>query len=80
MYRGSRLPELQGAYLYADFVTGRIWALKHDETSGKAIQNFSIATTGIPVMAFGEDEAGEVYYALETADGKGIYRFDRATP
>jgi glucose/arabinose dehydrogenase len=80
VYRGSRLPELQGAYLYADFVTGRIWALKHDETSGKAIQNFSIATTGIPVMAFGEDEAGEVYYALETADGKGIYRFDRATP
>ena len=36
-----------------------------------------IATTGFPVLAFGEDEAGEVYYMLETVDGKGIYRFDR---
>lgn len=75
VYRGSRLPELQGAYLYADFVTGRIWALKRN--GAKAIQNLSIATTGIPVMAFGEDEAGEVYYAIESVNGQGIYRFDR---
>lgn len=77
VYRGSRLPELQGLYLYADFISGKIWALKFDETIGKVTKNLGIATTGFPVLAFGEDEAGEVYYMLETIDGKGIYRFDQ---
>ena len=77
VYRGSRLPELQGLYLYADFISGKIWALKFDEAVGKVTQNMGIATTGFPVLAFGEDEAGEVYYTIETIDGKGIYRFDR---
>jgi len=78
VYRGSRLPELQGMYLYADFVSGKIWALKYDETLGKVTSNMGIASTGFPVLSFGEDEVGEVYYMLETVDGRGIYRFDRA--
>ena len=28
----SQLPELDGAYLYADYVSSRIWALRYDET------------------------------------------------
>jgi glucose/arabinose dehydrogenase len=77
VYRGARLPQLNGAYLHADFVTGKIWALKYDEQSGKVEKNLSIASTGIPVLAFGEDAAGEVYYFLETVSGQGIYRFER---
>ena len=65
-------------YLYADFVSGKIWALKYDETLGKVTSYVSIPSTGFPVLSFGEDEAGEVYYLLETVDGRGIYRFDRA--
>ncbi len=76
VYRGTRLPELQGMYLYADFISGKIWALEFDEAAGRVTSNMGIATTGFPVLAFGEDEAGEVYYAIETVDGKGIYRFD----
>ena len=30
VYRGKKVPELQGAYIYADFVTGQIWALWYD--------------------------------------------------
>ena len=31
VYRGTKLPELDGAYLYADYVTSRIWALWYDD-------------------------------------------------
>lgn len=77
VYRGSRLPELAGNYLYADFISGQIWALEYDRASGKASKNRSIATTGFPVLAFGEDQDGEVYYTMETVTGKGIYKFVR---
>ncbi|MEZ6090171.1 MAG: family 16 glycoside hydrolase [Pirellulaceae bacterium] len=30
VYRGDRVPELSGKYLYADYVTGRVWALDYD--------------------------------------------------
>ena len=78
VYRGARLPELFGMYVYADFISGKIWALKYDPVTGKVTQNLGIASTGFPVLAFGEDEAGEIYYSIETISGKGIYRFDRA--
>jgi hypothetical protein len=29
------------------------------------------------VLSFGEDEAGELYFLIVAADGRGIYRFDR---
>jgi len=74
VYRGKQLPELQGMYVYADFISGRIWALEYDEQQKRVIANHSIATTGFPVLAFGEDEAGEIYYMLETASGQGVYR------
>ena len=76
VYRGTRLPELQGRYVYADFISGRIWALQYDASAGRVTSNMGIASTGFPVLAFGEDEAGELYYSVETVNGKGIYRFE----
>lgn len=78
VYRGSRLPELQGKYLYADYVTGKIWALEYDAKAGQATKNWSILSGGTPVVAFGEDQDGDVYYLIETVSGQGIYRFERA--
>ena len=31
VYRGKALPELEGYYLCADYVSSKIWALKYDE-------------------------------------------------
>ena len=32
VYYGEKYPELQGAYIYGDYSTGKIWAVKHDGT------------------------------------------------
>ena len=62
VYRGKKLPELTGAYLYADYVTGQPWALWYDAQRGEVTANRPIAGNVNPVMSFGEDEQGEVYY------------------
>ena len=77
IYRSDRLPELQGRYLYADYVSGRVWALEYDEETGKVVRNDEIIDGGTPVLAFGEDESGEVYFMTADMKGKGIYRFER---
>ena len=80
VYRGKRLPELVGAYLYADYVTGKIWALRYDESKKKVISNRSIPGNKLPVISFGEDEMGEVYFAIVSANGRGLFGFERKKP
>jgi len=61
VYRGKRLPDLVGYYIYADYVTGRVWALKYDEKAKKVTENRSIASETMPYMSIGEDADGEIY-------------------
>ena len=64
VYRGSRLPELRGAYLCADYVSGKLWALRYDEERKDLTDVNSIPTqNNPPIVTFGEDEAGEVYFS-----------------
>ena len=65
VYRGKAVPELQGAYLYADFVSGQVWALWYDRDAKRVTANRSILAKGAPVMTFGEDDAGEVYFSTQ---------------
>jgi glucose/arabinose dehydrogenase len=74
VYRGKQVPELYGAYLFADYVTGRIYALRYDEQTAKvtkvqpvdppshSIGGFSFGPNGQSVFSFGEDADGEVYF------------------
>jgi glucose/arabinose dehydrogenase len=75
VYRGKAFPELDGYYLHADYVTSKIWALKYDEKLGRVTEWRSIKDPAKPVMSFGEDEHGEMYFMTFAANGKGIYRF-----
>jgi glucose/arabinose dehydrogenase len=75
VYRGKALPELDGYYLYADYVSGKLWALKYDEGKKRVTENRSIAGKNLPIMTYGEDEAGEVYLMTYSAKGQGIHRF-----
>jgi glucose/arabinose dehydrogenase len=77
VYRGTRLPELEGHYLYADYVSHKIWAMKYDDKLNRVVANRPIPDRGAPVMSFGEDEAGDVYFMTATASGRGIFRFVR---
>jgi glucose/arabinose dehydrogenase len=68
VYRGKRLPDLVGYYLYADYVSGKIWGLKYDEKAKKVVANRPIAGPivegkpfNVPCMCIGADEAGEIY-------------------
>ncbi|HEY7309728.1 MAG TPA: PQQ-dependent sugar dehydrogenase [Gemmataceae bacterium] len=75
VYRGPRLPDLQGSYLYADYVSTKVWALRYDEEQRRVVANRTIRGPNVPVMSFGEDEKGEVYFLTYTNTGQGIYWF-----
>ena len=75
VYRGKRLPKLNGYYVYGDYVSNKFWALKYDSSTGKVVANRPIETSNITVMTFGEDQSGEVY----CTDSFGqIHRFAEA--
>lgn len=58
VYHGDRLPELQGAYIYGDYQTGKIWGLRHD---GREITwHQELAQTPLQLVAFAEDPTGEL--------------------
>jgi len=61
VHRGSVLRELNGAYLFGDYVSGNIWALRHSGTNLDSVQRLA-AETGI--SAFGIDPRdGEILLA-----------------
>ena len=55
VYRGSRLKDLVGAYVYGDYDTGKIWALRYD--GQKVLWHKEIAETNHRLVGFGEDNA-----------------------
>jgi glucose/arabinose dehydrogenase len=77
VYRGKQFPELDGHYLYADYVSGKIWALKYDEKEKRVTANRPIKDQAKPIMSWGEDEQGEMYLMTYAANGKGVYRLKR---
>ena len=62
VYRGRRVPELVGKYVYADYVSGLLWALDYNAASGSVQGNYSITGKNQPIMSFGEDQSGEIYF------------------
>ena len=78
VYRGKQIPELQGAYLYSDFVSTKMWALRYDPRKGRVIANHPIASN-LAAFSFGEDEQGEVYVLSASPNGQGIHRLMKIT-
>lgn len=76
VYNSSRVPELKNKYIYADYVSGAVWALSYDPATGKATRNEQLIAGGVPVFAFGEDQEGEVYYSRDTNRPEVLYRLE----
>lgn len=72
VYRGRQFPELTGYYVYGDYETGKVWALKWD---GKQIASHrELVDTAIKLVCFGQDAEGEL--VLLDYQG-GLYRLER---
>lgn len=64
VYRGQQHPQMVGAYYYADYCSGRIWALAQD-ASGAWIAT-EIVRVDVRISSFGEDASGELYITGHT--------------
>jgi glucose/arabinose dehydrogenase len=78
VYRGARLPELEGHYVYGDYVTRRIWALKYDDAKKRVVANRPLGQSSVAIFSFGEDEHGELYLLGPSLSGQSIFRFEAA--
>jgi len=58
VYRGSAISGLQGRYVFADFSSGRIWALEDNGSGGYT--NEELVTTGAGISSFAVDQDGEL--------------------
>ena len=54
VYRGSRLPELNGAFIFGDYYAGNVWMLRN---SGNSLQSwqFLMALPQFHIVSFGTD-------------------------
>ncbi|WP_460224762.1 PQQ-dependent sugar dehydrogenase [Aurantivibrio infirmus] len=72
VYRGATIPALNGAYIFGDFNSRNIWTLKN--SSGGFVRNL-ITTTPGNIVAFANDDQGEVYViTLNSSAGQSILK------
>jgi glucose/arabinose dehydrogenase len=69
VYRGESIPELDGAYVFADFCIGELEALRVKD--GRVIDHRALGAVVSNLSSFGEDAQGELY-AMSLSGG--LYR------
>lgn len=84
VYRGSEItslnPDINSKYIYGDYVSGRVWALEYNETTGSATSTLLFKTNGEFVSSFGLDESGEMYFSDYGTNAKIYKLIDGNTP
>jgi putative heme-binding domain-containing protein len=60
VYRGKKFPELQGAYIFGDWETRRLWAARFEGDRTKEMPE--LTRPSVRIVAFGEDNKGELYF------------------
>ena len=75
VYRGPKLPDLVGCFIYGDYSTGKIWAIRHDGT--KVTFHREIADTTLQIAGFSMNAAGDL---LVVDHAGGFYRIEAMPP
>ncbi len=73
VYRGTRIPELAGVYLYSDYCSGWLHSIHVVGGTVTEQRDWHIASVG-SITSFGEDATGELYM---TSSSGGVYRIVR---
>lgn len=73
VYRGRAVPELHGSYIFGDFCSGRLTALRRLPDGTISVVDLGVEADLI--SSFGEDNNGEVYVLSQ---GGGLFRIERA--
>ena len=66
VYRGAEFPRMRGVYLYADYISGRVYGVQPDGPAW--LHRTLVQTSGLRISSFGEDEQGGLW-ATHLADG-----------
>ena len=62
VYRGSAMPSLFGAYVYADYATRKVFTYRHGVEAPPSVTSPTPAFVhAYNISSFGQDEAGELY-------------------
>jgi glucose/arabinose dehydrogenase len=76
IYTGKDIPSLTGKYIFADFMSGRIWAMDLPENASEKVKNvYTLGKWPVLTSSFGRDADGNVY-VVDLGKGK-IFRIDR---
>jgi len=65
VYRGSSVGGMHGAYIYGDYGSGRIWALRYD---GVNVTNEELFDTSLNIASFGMGHDDEIYVVAFNGD------------
>ncbi|MEM7657617.1 MAG: PQQ-dependent sugar dehydrogenase, partial [Bacteroidota bacterium] len=79
IYRGSMHPDLQGQYIFADYVSRRVWAMTDPMGASPSVTQLMSLATGGSLSSFGVDAAQELY-VLELGNNGKIWRLNRQNP
>jgi glucose/arabinose dehydrogenase len=77
VYRGNAIPELNGTYLVGDWISGRLWALKRDDSAKWSMRE--LLNTQLQLTSGGEDEDGNIYVTNATSQ-YGAYKDPFSNP
>ncbi|HZZ78323.1 MAG TPA: PQQ-dependent sugar dehydrogenase [Gemmataceae bacterium] len=71
VYYGKKHPDLVGHYIYGDYSTGKIWAVKHD--GDKVVSHREICDSHLTITGFGVDSQGEILIADFQKEKGGLF-------
>ncbi len=60
VYRGTKLPNLRGGYIYGDWETGKFWDLRHE--GDRLVSNTELCDTALKPVSFTLDHDGELLF------------------